>query len=119
MKDGKAPLLMRITINGRRWDSALKVGIDPDNWDQKRERATGNIRYSNLINETIESTKFRIHKIKLSLEDEGKMLTLEEVKNKFLEKEKNRRTILRLFQNHNDECEKKVGVQITCKSRAN
>ncbi|OFY67782.1 MAG: hypothetical protein A2V64_03825 [Bacteroidetes bacterium RBG_13_43_22] len=43
-KDGKAPLLMRLTVNGRRWDSALKVGIDPVNWDSKKERATGDDR---------------------------------------------------------------------------
>lgn len=26
-KDGKAPLLMRLTVNGKRWDSALKEGV--------------------------------------------------------------------------------------------
>jgi site-specific recombinase XerD len=113
LKDGTAPILLRITINGKRWDSSLKVGIYPDKWDQQRERAIGDVSYSNLINETIESIKFRIHKIKLALEDEGKMITIQEVKNKFIDKEKNNRTILKLFQNHNEECEKKVGVQIT------
>jgi len=112
-KDGKAPLLMRLTVNGRRWDSALKVGINPANWDSKKERASGDDRYSNLVNETIESTKFRIHKIKLGIEDEGKILTIEAIKNKFLDKDKNNRTILELFQKHNQECEMKVGVQIT------
>jgi len=62
---------MRITVNRKRWDSALKVGVIQANWDQQKERAIGDVRYSNLINETIESTKFRIHKIKLGLEDEG------------------------------------------------
>ena len=52
IKDGKAPLLMRITINGRRWDSALKVGIYPDKWYQKRERANKDIRYQIFINIT-------------------------------------------------------------------
>jgi len=40
-KDGKAPLLMRLTVNGRRWDSALKTSIDPKDWDQRKEKATG------------------------------------------------------------------------------
>jgi len=71
------------------------------------------MRYSNLVNETIESAKFRIHKIKLGIEDERKLLTLDAVKNKFLDKDKNQRTILSLFQKHNEECEMKVGVQIT------
>ncbi|HUX95874.1 MAG TPA: phage integrase SAM-like domain-containing protein, partial [Bacteroidales bacterium] len=112
-KDGKAPLLMRLTVNGRRWDSALKIAINPNEWDPIKEKATGDDSFSNLVNETIESTKFRIHKIKLGLEDEGKLLTLDAVKNKFLDKDKNHRTILALFKKHNEECKMKVGVQIT------
>jgi hypothetical protein len=27
LKDGKVPILMRITINGRRWDSSLQLGV--------------------------------------------------------------------------------------------
>lgn len=112
-KDGKAALLMRLTINGRRWDSTLKVGVDPKEWDQQKEKATGGDSVSNLVNETIESTKYRIHKIKLGLEDEGKTITLEGVRDKYLEKDKNQKKIIVLFQKHNEECERKVGVQIT------
>jgi hypothetical protein len=39
--DGKAPLLMRITVNGKRWDSALKVGVDPRYWSQQKEKVIG------------------------------------------------------------------------------
>jgi hypothetical protein len=112
--DGKAPNLMRITVNGKRWNSALKVGADPKYWSQQKEKVIGgDDRDSNLVNETIESTKFRLHKIKLGLEDEKKPLTIDAVKNKFLDKDKNQRTILALFQKHNEECKMKVGVQIT------
>jgi len=102
-KDGKAPLLMRLSVNGKRWDSALKARINPNDWDPIKEKATGDDSYSNLVNETIESAKFRIHKIKLGIEDEGKLLTLDAVKNKFLDKDKNQCTILALFQKHNVE----------------
>ena len=101
-KEGKVPLLMRVTVNGRRWDSALKVKINPNNWDPVKEKAIGDDSFSNLVNETIESTKFRIHKIKLSFEDEGKPISLDAIKSKFLDKDKNNRTILSLFQKHNE-----------------
>lgn len=113
LKDGKAPLLMRITVNGKRWDSAVKIGVDINNWDAKREKAIAKDEGSNSINNTIESIKFRLHRIKTNIEDEGKLLTLDAVKNKFLDKDKNQRTILALFKNHNKECRMKVGVQIT------
>jgi hypothetical protein len=47
------------------------------------------------------------------LEDQGKILTLKAVKNKFLDKDKNSRTILILSKKHNEECEQKIGVLIT------
>ena len=106
---------MRLTINGRRWDSALNIKILPSKWDAKRQIAIDDHdeRYSNLVNETIESFRFRIHKIKLKLEDEGKMITLESVKEKLIDKEAFDRTILTLFQKHNDECKMKIGIQVT------
>jgi len=112
-KDGKAPLLMRLTVNGKRWDSVLKVWINPNDWDLIKEKAIGNDSFSKLVNETIESAKFRIHKIKLSMEDEGKTITLAGIKNKYLDRDKNQRTILSLYRKHNEECKIKVGVQIT------
>ncbi|OFY62534.1 MAG: hypothetical protein A2Y71_10440 [Bacteroidetes bacterium RBG_13_42_15] len=114
-KDGDASLFMRLTINGRRWDSALKIKIDPSKWDAKRQVAISDNdeKDLNLINETIESLRFRIHKIKLKIEDEGKLLTIESVRDKLIDKEKFNRTILKLFQNHNDECKLKVGIQVT------
>ena len=111
-KNGKAALFLRVTINGKRWDSALNMGIDPKEWDAKKEKATGENRDSNLVNETVESAKYRVQKIKLSLENEGKLLTLDGIKAKFLDKDLNSRTLLDLFQKHNEESKQKIGVQI-------
>ena len=33
LKDGTVPIFMRITINGKRWDSSLQLGVDLNNWD--------------------------------------------------------------------------------------
>lgn len=40
-KDGQAPVILRLTVNGKRWKSALKVSVDLNQWDSKKERATG------------------------------------------------------------------------------
>jgi Arm DNA-binding domain len=48
-KERKVPLLMRVTVNGRRWDSALKVRINPNNWDPLKEKAIGDDSFSNLV----------------------------------------------------------------------
>lgn len=113
LKDGTVPIFMRITINGKRWDSSLQLGVDLNNWDTKKERAIGNDESSDTINNKIESLKFRLHRIKTNIEETGKTMTVGLVKTKFLGQEKLQRTIIQLFENHNDECKKKVGVKIT------
>jgi hypothetical protein len=113
LKDGKVPILVRITINGRRWDMSLQLGVDLNNWDTKKERAIGNDVGSDTINNKIESLKFQLHKIKTNIEEEGKTMTLGLVKTKFLGQERLHRTIIQLFESHNEECKKKVGIKIT------
>jgi hypothetical protein len=113
LKDGKVPIIMRITIYGRRWDSSLQLGIDVNKWDSNKEKAIGNEEGSDTINNKIESLKFRLHKIKTAIEEEGNTLTIGLVKTKFLGHEKLQRTIIQLFESHNVDCKKKVGVKIT------
>jgi integrase len=113
LKDGTVPIFMRITINGKRWDSSLQLGVDLNNWDAKKERTIGNDEGSDTINNKIESLKFRLHRIKTNIEEEGKTMTIGLVKTKFLGQEKLQRTIIQLFESHNDECKKKVGIKIT------
>lgn len=49
-KDGKEPLFLRLTVNGRRWDHFLNVGIIPEKWDSKKQAETveNNVRDSNV-----------------------------------------------------------------------
>jgi site-specific recombinase XerD len=113
LKDGTVPIFMRITINGKRWDSSLQLGVDLNNWAAKKERTMGNDEGSDTINNKIESLKFRLHRIKTNIEEEGKTMTIGLVKTKFLGQEKLQRTIIQLFKSHNDEFKTKVGVKIT------
>jgi hypothetical protein len=64
LKDDKIPIILRITINGRPWDSSLQPGVDLNNRDTKKERDIGNDEGSDTINDKIESLKFRLDMIK-------------------------------------------------------
>lgn len=54
---------------------------------------------SNLANEIIERLRFRIHKIKLKLEDKGKVITLESIRDKLLDKENFKKKSSTFFKN--------------------
>ncbi|HKK43782.1 MAG TPA: site-specific integrase [Bacteroidales bacterium] len=113
LKNDKAPLFMRITINGCRWETSLKVGVEPQRWDAKKERSRGSDKNSILVNETIDVSRFKVQKIRLNLEKDDKQINIHSVKNLFTEKHKVDRTIVKLFEQHNNNCIPKIGTQIT------
>lgn len=86
LKSGKAPLFMRVTINGCRWETSLQAGVDSDKWDSKKEKARGSDRNSIMVNETIDNARFRVQKIKLKIEQEDKLPTIGTIKSLFADK---------------------------------
>lgn len=113
LTNGKAPLFVRITINGSRWETSLNIGVDGEKWDSKKEKARGFDKNSTLANEVIDATRDKIYRIRLKIEQEEKPLTLGNIRYYYSGQRDIERTIMKLFDNHNSFCEKKVGVQIT------
>lgn len=112
LSNGMAPLFLRITINGQRWETSLKIGVDKQKWDSRKEKSRGSDRNSNLVNDMIDTTRDKIYRIRLRLDQEDKPITLANIKYYYSDRERLERTALKLFDNHNSFSEKKVGVQI-------
>jgi integrase len=112
LKNGKAPLFMRITINGSRWETSTKVGVDTDKWDSQKEKARGSDKNSYLVNDTIDNARYRVQKIKLKTEQDDKQLTLGNIKYGFTDRQRVERTIMKLFDEHNKNCVRKIGIQM-------
>ena len=53
LKNGEAPVLMRVTIDGQYEETRIKRTILVDKWDPKIGQATGNDRKSKELNEYI------------------------------------------------------------------
>lgn len=44
LKNGDAPVYMRVTVDGRFLEAALKRGIKPKLWNEKKQRSNGRDR---------------------------------------------------------------------------
>lgn len=51
LKNGDAPVYMRITIDGRFLEAVLKRGTNPKTWNEKRQRSTGRDRSSHFVDD--------------------------------------------------------------------
>lgn len=112
LKNGKAPVFMRITINGNRWETSMQIGIDLDKWDSKKEKAKGGDKNSIMVNDAIDNARYRVQKIKLKIEQEEKAPTIGNISYLYQDKQRLDRTIIKLFEEHNNDCVRKIGIQM-------
>ncbi|MBS7334079.1 MAG: site-specific integrase [Weeksellaceae bacterium] len=110
-KQGQAPLYLRVTINGQRWDYSLKKFIDPKTWDTKNSKIKGNSVEASTINGYLNVIKTQLLKLEISFNLKGELLTLEDIKNHFDNKAETKRMLIPIFKQHNTQIEKLVNKE--------
>lgn len=109
LKNGEAPVCMRLTVNGKVSDILISRSIPAEQWNQAKEYAKGKSRYVEELNKYIESIRIRLYQICRELEEKGKLITLEKVKNIYLGFDDDNKTLLKLFSEHIEQCRKLIG----------
>ncbi len=103
--------MLRITVNGLRVQVHTKHSINPDLWSQAKECSRARDAKSRELNDYIEASKARLRDIFLSLEQDGKLVTAEIVKNRFFGlDENNRKTLVGFFREHNEQSRALIGI---------
>lgn len=63
LKNGKAVIMIRITINGEIAQQSSKLQVNPDNWDVKTGRVKGRTSEANNVNRQLDYLKSAIDKV--------------------------------------------------------
>ena len=74
LKNGDAPIYMRVTIDGRFLEVSLKRGVNHKIWNEKKQRSTGRDRLSIELNDYLDATLSKILKIHEKFIDEKKLI---------------------------------------------
>lgn len=92
-KDGKAPIMIKVTVNGKYSKFSTKL----KDWDNKTARVKNSCKASQSINNKIEEilVSLRRHYQKFELNNE--IVTAEKIKNAFFGKDVYKETLLGLF----------------------
>ena len=110
-KDGEAPIMARITIDGAIAQFSCKAFIRPDLWETKYSQAIGRSEKAAEINRLLDKIKSGIDQHYKKVLERDAYVTAEKVKNSFLGIDKRCETLLQVFKQHNEEYEemKKAG----------
>lgn len=106
-------MCVRITVNGQRADTIIRKSILPDQWDAIRGQASPRTTLGKAINLYIDTVRARIIRIHRNLEMDEQPFTAQQVLDLYFgRKTSNRRTLLKLFREHNEKCRQLVGIDM-------
>lgn len=108
-KDGKVPVMGRITVNGTISQFSCKLNIRPALWDTQANKASGKSIEAQRINEKLENIKTNIGKQYQHICDRDSYVTAEKVKNAWLGFGDGYRLLMQTFDEYLAAFEKRVG----------
>lgn len=108
-KNGKVPVMGRITVNGTISQFSCKLNIRPALWDSKANKAIGKSVEAQRINEKLENDKTNIGKQYQRISDRDGYVTAEKVKNAWLGMGGECKLLMQTFDEYLKEFAKRVG----------
>ena len=112
-KEGKAGIMIRLSLNGEISQFSSKLDIEPDKWDTTLGKAKGNTQKARQLNETLEDIRASLKNHYRDIEVHESFVTVEKIRNAFLGITAKQRTLLELFKKHNEDARKLVGISKT------
>lgn len=101
-KEGEAPVYMRITINGERSETSIKRSIDPARWNTAKGIARSLSEVEKELNQYLKQITNQVYLKQQVLEGKRGVVSARSLMNTYLNKDDDRRTILKVYDEHND-----------------
>lgn len=112
-KAGKASIMTRLSVNGEVSQFSSKLDVEPELWDVKQGKVTGNSLKSRQLNNLLDDIRTSLKNHYRDIENHEAYVTAEKVRNAFLGYSIKQNTLLELFRNHNEDARKLVGINKT------
>ncbi|WP_417881829.1 site-specific integrase [Xanthomarina gelatinilytica] len=103
VKNGKAPLYARITVNGKRAEISLKRKIKIEYWSSAKNKVKGTNQQARTINEFLDQVSSELHQAKNELKSEGKIISAQTVKARYLKEDEQNFSLNDIIKYHNED----------------
>lgn len=108
-KQGKVPIYMRITYNGKRAEVSAMRKVELNKWNSKANCYKGYSKEAKLINRNLDIMRNRIYEIYQKLQDSGENVTATLLKDIYIGNDDSKKGMLQMFEDHNFRMKKLVG----------
>lgn len=101
-KNNQATIYARVTVNTKRINLSLKRKVLLSDWDANKGRVKGNKQEAKLLNRYLEQIRNKVYEAYEELLNENKLITAQAIKARFLGEDEKYRSMLELFEYHNN-----------------
>lgn len=108
-KNGKSPIIARITLNGEKVEFSTKLSIESAIWDVSSGEARGKSYESISLNNDLNSIRMTIYSYYRNLGEKCEIITADKLRKMYTRTEAYPQTLLTLFKKHNEDELKLVG----------
>ena len=105
LKNGEAPVRVRVTYDRLYVELQLKRSIKVPLWSQEKEKSTGKDRNSVELNHYIDALRVKFYQIYQDLELEEKIVSARAIVNRYQGKDETFKTLYNVFKEYNDNLE--------------
>lgn len=109
LKNGEAPIAVRVTVNGQISEILVKRSVPLHLWNQAKECSNGTGHVARELNHYLETVRAKIYRIHRELEVDGKPITAKSVRDKLYGRDDSSLTICGIYEEHNEKCRALIG----------
>jgi len=109
LRNNEAPIYLRITVNGKNSELAIKRSIDPDFWDVQKGKSSQKSQEGKVLNHYLDQIKHRVFEIQKDLEFDGIEVTAKTIKDRYLGVDDQSYTLIKAYVEHNEDLKKMIG----------
>ena len=108
LKNGEAPVRVRVTYDRLYVELQLKRSVKVPLWSQEKEKSTGKDRNSAELNHYIDALRVKFYQIYQDLELEEKIVSARAIVNRYQGKDETFKTLYNVFKEYNDNLETRM-----------
>jgi len=107
--NGTAPIYLRITIDGKQTEIAVKRYILPEKWNSSNQNISGNSEEARTLNAYLKTFENQVYEAEHFLIKDKESVTTESLKRKILGVEEKVYMLVSIFEEHNKKMEALIG----------
>ncbi|PQA96978.1 recombinase [Chryseobacterium shigense] len=108
---GNVPIYLRITIDGKITEISTKRTIKISKWNSDSQKVSGTSEECKSLNSYLKTFEQKVYNTYHCLVKDNEQVTCETIKNRLLGKDEFNRTLIPIFNDHNERMEKLIGKE--------